>query len=144
MRNYFMEIAEITARQSKCVKYQVGAIAVKNDRIIMHGYNGTVSGFINCNARFSPDNFCRESHRNWSSAFEVHAEMNVITHSAKIGLSLDGSTIYCTHEPCNNCLKHLISAGVKCVIYKNEYKDNIKQNDRKFLLDFIELKKFIE
>jgi len=141
--NIFMDIAERTAQESNCVKYKVGAVIVKDKRIILQGYNGTVSGFINCSQKFTHKltEETRVLHSKWSSAFEVHAEMNIICYAAKKGITLEGTTMYCTHSPCNNCLKHLISAGVKEVIFKNDYIDNNDLPERKELIKFIILTK---
>lgn len=142
--NLFMDIALRTALESNCERYKVGAVAVKSNRIIVHGYNGTVPGFINCSDKFKGVDFKngidKKRHHDWSSAFEIHAEMNVISFAAKEGISLKGTVLYCSHTPCNNCLKHLIQSGVKKVIYKNEYIDKSNLIDRKMLLDFITVK----
>jgi len=149
MKNYsslFMDIAERTAIESNCVKYKVGAIIVKNNRIILQGYNGTISGFLNCSEKFkdldlsSEEN--RELHHKWSMAFEVHAEMNVISYAAKKGISLENTTLFCTHSPCNNCLKHLIQSGVTNIIYKYDYVDNSKLHDREELLKLIKIERY--
>lgn len=141
-----MDVAERTAKESNCVKLQVGAVAVKDNRIVSQGYNGTVSGFLNCSEKFGKIDFSlkenKDLHHNWSSSFEVHAEMNVISFAAKNGISLENSTIYCTHSPCNNCLKHLIQTGVKKVIFKHDYIDNTNIADRKELMKFIEVKAY--
>lgn len=146
MKDYsslFMDIAERTAKESNCIKLKVGAVAVKDNRIVAQGYNGTVSGFQNCSEKFGKLDFSkkenRELHHNWSSSFEVHAEMNVISFAAKNGISLENATIYCTHCPCNNCLKHLIQTGVKKVIFKHDYIDNTNLADRKEFMKFIEV-----
>lgn len=148
MKNYsslFMDIAERTAIESNCVKYKVGAVVVKDNRIILQGYNGTTSGFLNCSEKFKGVDILldenKELHHKWSSAFEVHAEMNIICYAAKKGISLENTTIYCTHTPCNNCLKHLIQAGVKNVIYKHDYIDKSNMNDRQELLKLIKIVK---
>jgi dCMP deaminase len=128
MKNYsslFMDIAERTAIESNCVKYKVGAVIVKDNRIILQGYNGTISGFLNCSEKFKGIDLSieenRDLHHKWSSAFEIHA------------------TMYCTHTPCNNCLKHLIQAGVKTIVFKHDYIDNSKLSDREELLKLIEV-----
>jgi len=146
MKNYsslFMDIAERTAIESNCVKYKVGAVIVKDNRIILQGYNGTISGFLNCSEKFKGLDLSieenRDLHHNWSSAFEIHAEMNIISYAAKKGISLENTTMYCTHTPCNNCLKHLIQAGVKKIIFKHDYIDNSKLSDREELLKLIEV-----
>ena len=149
MKDYskmFMSIAELTAMESNCVKYKVGAVIVKDNRVILQGYNGTISGFINCSEKFLGCDInmgeTRVIHNIWSNAFEVHAEMNVICYAAKRGLSLDGTIMYCTHSPCNNCLKHLIPAGVKKIVFKEDYIENTDLNDREELLKYIELLKY--
>jgi dCMP deaminase len=148
MKNYsklFMDIAERTAIESNCIKYKVGAVIVKDNRIILQGYNGTISGFINCSDKFykSSMDSCvnRDEHSKWSSAFEIHSEMNIICYAAKKGISLEGTTIYCTHAPCNNCLKHLIQAGIIKIVFKYDFTDNTLLEDRKELLKLIEIKK---
>jgi len=148
MKSYskmFMSIAEITAKESNCIKYQVGAVAVKDNRIILQGYNGTISGFTNCSSKFkNVDIFLKENreiHNKWSATFEIHAEMNIICYASKKGISLQDAQIYCTHAPCNNCLKHLIQTGVSEVIYKEEYLDNVQFEERNELLNFIKLTK---
>lgn len=135
----FIDIAEITAKQSNCVKYKVGCVLVKDNRIILQGYNGTTSGFINCNDKFDK-NFNREDHNKWSSAFEIHAEMNCITYAAKKGIKLKNVIMYSTHRPCNNCLKHIIQVGIKKIFYKVIYTDNNKQSDMIELLEHADLK----
>lgn len=148
-KNYnkmFMDIALLTAEQSNCVKYKVGCVVVLNDRVILQGYNGTIKGFINCDEKFKDLDMNllenRKMHSEWSNVFEVHAEMNVITYAAKKGIQLNNTTIYITHKPCNNCLKHLISSGVKNIIYLNEYSDNNQQDDIKEIIKLIELCKY--
>lgn len=149
MKNYnkmFMDMALLTAEQSNCVKYKVGCVIVLNDRVILQGYNGTIRGFINCDEKFKGLDISlaenRKLHSDWSNAVEIHAEMNVITYAAKKGISLNNTVIYSTHKPCNNCLKHLISSGVKTIIYMNDYEDNNQQNEIYAMLKLIELYKY--
>ena len=147
MRDYakmFMDIACRTAEESNCVKLKVGAVCVRDNRIILQGYNGTISGFVNCCSMGwdldSEDG--KIQHHKWSSAFEIHAEMNILAYAARNGVSLSGTTLYCTHEPCNNCLKHLIQAGVKMVVYKEGYNEPFTLKERSELLKFIYVAKF--
>ena len=90
-----MDIAERTAIESNCVKYKVGAVIVKDNRIILQGYNGTISGFLNCSEKFKcldlSNEENRDLHHKWSSAFEIHAEMNIISYAAKKGISLENT-----------------------------------------------------
>lgn len=149
MKSYsslFMDIAERTATDSNCVKYKVGSVVVMDNRIVLQGFNGTVSGFLNCSEKFKGVDMSiqenRDLHHKWSSAFEVHAEMNIISYAARKGISLENTIMYCTHSPCNNCLKHLISSGVKKVIYKTEYFENSNLSEREELLKHIEIEQY--
>lgn len=142
----FMDIAERTACESNCVKYHIGAAVVRDNRIVLQGYNGTISGFTNCCDKFGSNFVITEENKNahyaWQMAFEVHSEMNIVCFAAKKGIPLEGTTIYCTHSPCNNCVKHMIQAGIKRVIYKHDYVDNNNQEDREQLLKYIIIERF--
>lgn len=113
---YFMQIAELTAKRGTCDRARVGAIAVKNKRIIMSGYNGSPPGLPHCDD---------VGHQliNGHCVRTVHAEQNLITQAAKEGVSLHDAIVYVTHEPCFECMKLFISAGVDMVLYKNSKKD---------------------
>ena len=115
---YFMQIAEVTAQRSTCSKLVVGAVAVKNNRIVCTGYNGSPAGMPHCseNGHLEVDDHCIAT---------VHAEMNCICQAAKMGISLEGSVLYVTHIPCFNCLKHLINVGVDEVVYRHDYKKEL-------------------
>lgn len=123
---YFMAIAKITSMRGTCPRAKVGAVAVKDNRIIMSAYNGSVSGGKHCTdvGCLIVNNHCIRT---------VHAEMNIITECAKAGISLKEATIYCTLEPCQNCLKSLISAGVSTIIF-NEEKFDDKVNEELYHL----------
>ena len=113
---YYMAIAKLTATRSTCDRANVGAVAVKDKRIIMSGYNGSPSGTPHCYDAF--DGHILE---NGHCVRTVHAEQNIITQCAKTGIALEGATIYVTHFPCEICCKLLLSAGIKEVIYAKEY-----------------------
>jgi len=119
----FLEIAESISKMSNCVSLNVGCVITKNNRIVSTGYNGTPSGFVNCCDKFP--NYDKEKdraeHSVWSFDFEIHSEMNAIIAAAKIGIPLDGCTLYCTHSPCHNCLKHIIAVGIKEIYYSKFY-----------------------
>lgn len=121
MHNKFLDIAEVIASDSKCVQLSVGAILVKNGRIISTGYNGTAAGFINCNDYFSKISYTRDEHHNFAENFEIHAELNAIIYAALNGISIAGCDIYITHHPCANCLKALCAAGIKKIYYRYSY-----------------------
>ena len=115
---------------SNCSKHKVGAMIVKNNRIISNGLNGTPSGFINCCDKFHGIDTTVEpgktQHREWAEKFEIHAEMNAMLFAAKNGVSIDNSILYCSLEPCYNCLKHAVTSGVKEIYYANKHKYNLE------------------
>lgn len=117
----FINIAKIIAEESKCISLRVGAVIVKDDRIISMGYNGTVNGSINCNKAFGKE-FDSEHHSEWSDSHEIHAEMNALMFAAKYGVSVNDCTLYCTHEPCDQCLKNIIQSGIERIVYLIPYK----------------------
>ena len=123
-----LNIAHEIGKQSKCVKHSVGTIICRNDRLISSGYNGTPSGFINCNSKFKNfDNTNEEhksEHREWSAKFEIHSEMNALIFAGRENINVEGCVLYCTLQPCHNCLKHMVAAGIKTVIYKDVHKSN--------------------
>jgi len=126
--NYFLKSATLLSQESKCVSKQVGAILVHEYRTISTGYNGTPAGHVNCNQVFDPKNFDREEHHKFSLQRELHAEANAIAFAAKHGIATDDSTMYCTLEPCDDCLKLMIAAGVKKAYYLHDYDYADKNN----------------
>jgi len=105
-------MARVWAANSYCVRRQVGALIVKNKMIISDGYNGTPSGF---------ENIC-EDEDGKTKAYVLHAEANAITKVAKSGNSSDGATLYVTAAPCLECAKLIIQAGIKRVVYRDDYR----------------------
>lgn len=108
----YLEMARVWASNSYCVRRQVGALIVKDRMIISDGYNGTPSGF---------ENVC-EGEDGKTKAYVLHAEANAITKVAKSGNSSDGATLYVTAAPCLECAKLIIQAGIKRVVYQDEYR----------------------
>jgi dCMP deaminase len=129
----FINIAHEIASASKCVSKQVGAVIVKNGRILSTGYNGTPAGYTNCcehwNGEYTKD------HHNWSKTYEIHAEMNAIIWAAREGISIDGATIYVTLEPCSECSKNLIASGIKRIVYDRAYEHTNSDVVSKFIKD---------
>ena len=121
---FFMITALNLGKLSKCVSKKVGAIIVKDNRIISMGYNGTPRGVKNCCEIFDANNFDREEHHNWSRNSEIHAEMNAIIFAAKNGISIDGATMYVSLEPCRDCIKNICQAGITKIYYNEEYDKN--------------------
>lgn len=109
--NQFIDIANTISESSKCTRAKVGAVIVKNNRIISTGYNGKPSGW---------EDDCREGCE--GCKYTVHAEANAITFAAKNGVSTCGSDIYVTLSPCSNCALLIIQAGIKKVYFKELYK----------------------
>lgn len=116
----FMNEAVKVSRQSSCVMYQVGAVLVKDGKILLTGYNSTHESMTNCK-EIHKLSFERLAHNKFSSYYETHAEMKIVTQAARLGISIDNTELYCTLHPCINCIKHLIQSGVKKIYYKDEY-----------------------
>ena len=129
----FLKIAQELATASKCVSKQVGAVIVKDGRILSTGYNGTPSGYTNCcehwDGEYTPD------HHEWSKTYEIHAEMNAIIWAARKGISIEGATIYVTLEPCSECSKNLIASGIKRIVYNKPYEHTQSAIISKFIKD---------
>lgn len=123
----FMNIAYEFARHSTCKKLQVGAILVKDRRVISSGYNGVPSGMEHCCDRFKNIDITtlegRELHHKFCVQNELHAEQNCIAYAARSGAQIDDScTLYVTHACCCDCAKLVVAAGIKHVFYKEAYK----------------------
>lgn len=123
----FMELAYVVGNWSSCFKEnrQVGAVIVKDKRILTTGYNGAPSGIESCKDR----NECLRVNMGIKSGtcqeicYAVHAEQNAVIQAAKLGISVEGATLYCTHQPCSICAKIIINSGIKRVVYDNGYPD---------------------
>ena len=119
---YFIDIALRTAQESNCTELKVGAVLVKDKRIVSVGYNGTASGYINCGEALDKGLYEKENHHDWSKDNEIPAELNCLLFAAKYGISTKDCILYVSYEPCDNCLKHIIQAGIKEVVYLYPYK----------------------
>ncbi|MDD5157803.1 dCMP deaminase family protein [Sulfurimonas sp.] len=129
----FIKIAQEIATASKCVSKQVGAVIVKDGRILSTGYNGTPAGYMNCRDYWD-DNYTKEHHE-WSKTYEIHAEMNAIIWAARKGISIEGATIFVTLEPCSECSKNIIASGVKRIVYLTPYEHTHSEVISKFIKD---------
>ena len=107
----YLEMAQVWAKNSYCKRRQVGALIVKDKMIISDGYNGTPSGF---------ENICEED--NVTKPYVLHAEANAITKIARSSNNSDGATLYVTDEPCIECAKLIIQAGIRRVVYARAYR----------------------
>ena len=121
---YFMEMAELAAKRSTCLRRKVGAVLVKDKRILSTGYNGAPKNLPHCE-----ETGCLREQKDVPSGQRheicrgVHAEQNLIAQSAVHGVKTEGATVYCTNQPCSICTKLLINAGIKKIFYKNSYDD---------------------
>ena len=129
----FLDVAETISQMSHCVSHKVGAILVKDKRIISTGYNGTPKGFLNCDEVNT--NVSREKHHECSEMFEIHAELNAILCAARNGISIEGSILYSTLHPCYDCLKMICNSGIKTIIYRYEYDKFTMNSEVKRMLD---------
>ena len=124
----FMDIARTVSSWSSCFQEnrQVGAVIAKNKRILTTGYNGASSGIKNCKER----GYCLrrklgiESGTRHEICYATHAEQNAIIQAARMGICIDGATLYCTHQPCSICTKMIINSGIKRVVYEQGYPDD--------------------
>src|SRR5512147_3152859 len=121
---YFMEIAGVVAKRSTCLRIHVGAVIVKGGQILSTGYNGAPHGFEHCldiGCIREKENVAHGTRHELCRA--VHAEQNAIIQAAIHGVSIEGATVYCTHQPCILCTKMIINCKIKRVVYLNEYPD---------------------
>lgn len=140
---YFMNIAQVVAQRTTCIRRAVGAIIVDgHGYIISTGYNGAASHLPHCT-----DVGCRRDHLHIPSGTDlmnceaVHAEANAIIQCAVHGTSTVGGTLYCTHAPCAMCTKMIINAGIKRVVYRTEYPnmDEVRQKFNDAGIEFYHL-----
>lgn len=124
----FVDMAYQVSTWSSCYKpnRQVGAVIVKDKRILTTGYNGASSGILSCKERGE----CIREKRGIASGtcheicYAVHAEQNAIIQAARTGVSVEGATLYCTHQPCSICAKMIINSGIKRVVFVEGYPDD--------------------
>lgn len=120
---YFMEIAHLVSTRATCPRRSVGAVLVKDRRILATGYNGAPRGIAHCpeggHEKEWPDGCLRAGH----CIRALHAEQNALLSAAMLGVACAGSTIYVTCQPCNMCAKMIINAGIEKVIYEGDYPD---------------------
>lgn len=123
---YFMQMAQVVASRSTCLRRQVGAVIVKDKQILSTGYNGSPTGLSHC----AEKGCLREklgipSGERTEICRAVHAEQNALVQAAKHGVAIEGADIYTTVQPCVLCTKLLINAGIKRVFYQIPYPDKL-------------------
>ncbi len=121
----FMRLAEEVGGWASCLRRKVGAVIVRDKRVVSTGYNGAPSGISSCAERGEclRDKMQIESGTRAELCYATHAEQNAIIQAAKYGIAIEGATLYCTHQPCVICAKMIINAGIKRVVYKEGYPD---------------------
>jgi dCMP deaminase len=123
---YFMEIVELIKSRSTCLRRQVGALIVKDKRILSTGYNGAPSNCPHCtDIGCLRDELKIPSGQRHELCRAIHAEQNAIVQAAYSGTSLKDGTLYVTHQPCSLCAKLIINAGIRKIIFKGEYPDDL-------------------
>jgi len=121
---YFMEVAEVVRKRSTCMRRQVGAVIVKDNRILSTGYNGAPKGLRHC-----AEVGCTRANNNVPSGERhelcrgLHAEQNAIIQAAVFGTAIEGATIYTTLSPCVLCTKMIINSGIKRIVLREQYND---------------------
>lgn len=119
-----MTLANQVATRTTCMRRGVGAVIVKERRILATGYNGVPAGLAHC-----AETGCLRQQLGVPSGQRheicrgLHAEQNAIIQAAKLGVSVDGGTLYCTHQPCVICARMIINAGIRRVVYRHGYPD---------------------
>jgi dCMP deaminase len=123
---YFMEITALVASRSTCLRRRVGAVIVKDKRILATGYNGAPAGLAHC-----AETGCLRQRLGVASGEKhelcraIHAEQNAIIQAAGFGSPMTGATVYITHHPCSLCTKMLINAGIRRIVYRQGYPDEL-------------------
>ncbi|HDP80570.1 MAG TPA: cytidine deaminase [Spirochaetes bacterium] len=126
--DYFMKIAADVATRATCIRRKVGAVIVKDRRILTTGYNGAPAGITHC----TPETCLRNIYNVPSGERHelcrgLHAEQNAIIQAALHGVSIRGAVIYVTHQPCSICTKMLINSGITLFIFQHPYNDPLAQ-----------------
>ncbi len=123
---YFMSIAVLVAKRSTCIRRHVGAVIVKDKRMLSTGYNGVPTGIRHCT-----EIGCLRDKLNVPSGEKhelcrgLHAEQNAIIQAAYHGVEIKGAELYCTNQPCIICSKMIINAGIKKIFYQDGYPDDL-------------------
>ncbi len=124
----FIELAQTIANWSSCFKSdrKVGAVIVKNKRIMTTGYNGAPAGIKSCREKGECLRIQQQipSGTRHELCWAIHAEQNAIIQAAKLGVCIENATLYCTHQPCSICAKMIVNAGICRVVYLHPYPDD--------------------
>ncbi len=125
---YFMDITSLVAKRSTCIRRAVGAVVVRDKRILTTGYNGAPSGVRHClDIGCLRERLNIESGQRHELCRGIHAEQNAIIQAAVHGVSIRGASLYCTNLPCLICAKMIINAGISKVFYLSGYADDLSR-----------------
>ncbi len=125
---YFMEITQVVAKRSTCLRRRVGAVVVRDKRILTTGYNGAPMGLPHCEeAGCLRQDLHIPSGQRQEICRGLHAEQNAIIQGGFHGVCLEGATIYCTTFPCATCSKMIINAGIRRLIFAESYPDDFSE-----------------
>ena len=123
--DYFMEIASVVAKRSTCLRRQVGAVLVKDKHILATGYNGAPKGLGHCETvGCLRQELGVPSGERHELCRALHAEQNAIIQAARMGVQIEGATLYCTLAPCSLCAKMIVNAGIVRVVFMGDYPDD--------------------
>lgn len=125
--DYFMDMTELVATRSTCLRRQVGAVIVRDKHIISTGYNGAPKGVPHCAEKGGclREKLGVPSGEKHELCRALHAEQNAIIQAATLGHSVEGATMYVTHQPCIICAKMIINAGIERIVVRNGYPDEL-------------------
>jgi len=123
---YFIDIARLVSKRSTCLRRKVGAIIVKQRRVLATGYNGTPTNITHCEETGClRESLGIPSGQRHELCRGLHAEQNALLQASLYGISLEGASLYCTTQPCVICVKMLINAGIKEVVIRDGYPDKL-------------------
>ena len=127
----FMEMARLVSTWASCYKRdrKIGAVIVLDKRVMTTGYNGAPAGVRTCVERGEclREKLGIASGTRHETCYAVHAEQNAIIQAARLGIRIDGATLYCTHQPCILCAKMIVNAGIRRVVYEQGYPDDFSR-----------------
>ena len=127
----FMEVANLVSTWASCYQKdrKIGAVIVKDKRILTTGYNGAPAGVKTCVERGEclRKKLGIESGTRHELCYAIHAEQNAIIQAAKLGVSIEGATLYCTHQPCIICAKMIVNSGIVRIVYEKGYPDEFSR-----------------
>ena len=126
---YFMDITRVVASRSTCLRRGVGAVIVKDKRLLTSGYNGAPQGLAHClEIGCLRERMKIASGERHELCRGLHAEQNAIVQAALHGVQIAGATLYCTHQPCAACAKMIINAGIRRIVFEHPYPDELARD----------------